>query len=105
MVEVMSCEELCSHLIKTLNSYLASNGGRLIALARASNQLTVKLSVYGLIRYYSPLPNYPKLVNLLKALNECGPSKCLSSYGLELIEEDEVYLRIPTKYVEELLNR
>ncbi len=77
----------------------------MVALARASNQSTVKLSTYGLMRYYSPLLNYPKLMNLLKALIDCGLSECLSSHGFELIEEDEVYVRIPVRYVEELLKR
>lgn len=100
-----SCDELASRFLETLNSYLRANGSRLLSIALASKQSEVKLSTYGLIRYYSPLPNYPKFSDLLMGLINCGFEEYLGRYGFSIagVEGVEIYIKVPLEYVKKYL--
>ena len=83
-------------LMTALRGYLRSNGLKVLSIARATGQKYVNIALRGLFWYYTPIPDYPKLMNVIKDIK--GDERALvrlREYGIDIIElNGEYYLRM-----------
>ena len=90
------CIDKVNLLLAALKSYLRSNGLKVLNLARATGQECVSIALRGLFWYYTPTPEYPKLMSVIRDIeeNEEALTK-LRGHGIDIVKLDgEYYLRM-----------
>ncbi len=93
-------------LYTALLGYIASNGRRLLALARTLGQEEVAIELRALFRYHDPSLGFDKLEQAAnQILSTPEETKALESKGLRLeTRNDTLYVVISVKQIEKLLN-
>ncbi len=85
--------DLLRTFYRTLKSYLARNGSKILSLAQTAGQKHVRISALGLYRYYKPLLNEPKVfAKILEEIyNDNELSRYLKNTGIEIKEALDKY--------------
>jgi len=91
----------CEALYATFLAYIASNGRRLVSLARALGQDEVLIELRALFKYHDPSTGFRKLEEAAERVLESAEEKeGLGKLGLRIVKKDDSIYLVTT--VEEL---
>lgn len=89
---------------RALVNYLKANGLRIISISKLTGQKYVLISFRGLFRYHDPFTGYVKFMDAWDEAVSDGFLEVLKRKNIELIKNEELYLKFPLDLLEKIID-
>ena len=92
-------------LLIALKRYLSRHGARILSITGIIGQRQVRISLDSLFHYHEPLPEYPRLMDAVRAiLEQRSQLERLNKVGVTIDKEgDSYFIRSTRKVIHELI--